>query len=102
MDRDILALLLNNVRTPDEREGDLGAQIAACHTGAERLRAVCARYSLQRTHQAARELLDFSEEMMREFPMRLPPGSYRAQDLWYNVGMRVKTVTLAVAITSDR
>src|SRR2546430_4677487 len=70
MDRDILALLLNNVRTPDEREGDLGAQIAACHTGAERLREVCARYGLQRTHQAARELLDYSEEMMREFLKR--------------------------------
>src|SRR5262249_10040997 len=35
MERDVLEMLLNNVRTPDEREGDLGAQIAACHTGAE-------------------------------------------------------------------
>jgi len=34
----VLALLLNNVRTPEEREGDLGAQIAACQTGAQRLR----------------------------------------------------------------
>src|ERR671931_2226527 len=34
IDRDVLALLLNNVRTPREREGDLGSQIAACHTGA--------------------------------------------------------------------
>ena len=33
MEPDVLAMLLNNVRTPDEREGDLGAQIAACHTG---------------------------------------------------------------------
>src|SRR6202166_3694339 len=30
---DVLALLLSNVRTPEEREGDLGAQIAACQTG---------------------------------------------------------------------
>jgi hypothetical protein len=34
---DVLALLLTNVRTPEEREGDLGAQIAACQTGAQRL-----------------------------------------------------------------
>ena len=39
-DRDVLEMLLNNVRTPEEREGDLGAQIAACHTGAERLREI--------------------------------------------------------------
>jgi hypothetical protein len=38
---DVLALLLNNVRTPEEREGDLGAQIAACQTGAQRLREIC-------------------------------------------------------------
>src|SRR5437762_3521078 len=36
IDRDVRALLLNNVRTPDEREGDLGAQLAACHTGGPR------------------------------------------------------------------
>ena len=40
IDRDVLALLLTNVRTPEEREGDLGAQIAACHTGAD---AACAK-----------------------------------------------------------
>src|SRR5690349_12683621 len=41
--RDALALLLNNVRTPEEREGDLRAQLAACHTGAERLRELSDR-----------------------------------------------------------
>ncbi len=102
MDRDILALLLNNVRTPDEREGDLGAQIAACHTGAERLREVCARYGLQRTHQAARELLDYSEEMMREFLKRVPPGSYRAEDFLDNDGISQKPIRLAVEITFGR
>src|SRR5271156_706561 len=40
---DVLALVLNNVRTPEEREGDLGAQIAACQTGAQRLREICER-----------------------------------------------------------
>ena len=54
MEPDVLALLLNNVRTPNEREGDLGAQIAACHTGAERLREVCERYGLERAQSASR------------------------------------------------
>jgi N-methylhydantoinase B len=102
MDRDILSLLLNNVRTPDEREGDLGAQIAACHTGAERLHEVCRRYGLQRTHQAARELLDYSEEMMRAFLENVPPGVYRAEDFLDNDGISEKPVKLAVAITFDR
>ena len=51
---EVLALLLTNVRTPDEREGDLGAQIAACHTGAERLREISMRYGLARCTQRRR------------------------------------------------
>ena len=33
IDRDVLAMILANVRTPQEREGDLTAQIAACRLG---------------------------------------------------------------------
>jgi N-methylhydantoinase B len=80
MDADVLAMLLNNVRTPQEREGDLGAQIAACHTGAERLREVCARYGVERARRAASDLLDYSEELMRAFLQRVPAGEYRAED----------------------
>src|ERR1700723_1464543 len=67
MQSDVRALLLSNVRTPQEREGDLGAQIAACHTGAERLRSVCNRYGLGSAKRMAAALLDYSEELMRAF-----------------------------------
>ena len=87
MERDVLALLLNNVRTPNEREGDLGAQIAACHTGAERLRQVCARYGLGRAQSASRRLLDYSERMMRAFLAQVPKGTYRAEDFMDSDGI---------------
>src|SRR5258707_8446 len=80
MNDDILRLLLNNVRTPQEREGDLNAQLASCHTGATRLRQLCSRYSLPRVQRAAAELLDYSENMMRAFLGRVPRGVYRAED----------------------
>ncbi len=99
MERDVLALLLNNVRTPSEREGDLGAQIAACHTGAERLREVCARYGLERTKRAARELLQYSEEMMCAFLQRVPPGTYRAEDFLDSDGISDRPVKIAVGVT---
>jgi len=96
---DMLALLLNNVRTPQEREGDLGAQIAACHTGAERLREVCSRYGLERARKAAGDLLDYSEEMMRAFLHQVPRGSYRAEDFLDNDGVSTKPVKIAVTVT---
>ena len=95
---DVLALLLSNVRTPKEREGDLGAQIAACHTGAARLAEVCTRYGLMRAQQAARDLLDYSEEMMLSFLKRVPLGEYRAEDFLDNDGISDQPVKIAVAV----
>jgi N-methylhydantoinase B len=98
MQLDLLALLLNNVRTPQEREGDLGAQIAACHTGAERLREICSRYGLARATTAARDLLDYSEEMMRTFLKEVPSGAYRAKDFLDNDGISTEPVKIAVTL----
>lgn len=98
IDPDVLALLLNNVRTPKEREGDLGAQIAACHTGAVRLSEVCERYGLKRAKSAARELLDYSEQVMRSFLARVPQGTYRAEDFMDSDGISDRPVKMTVAI----
>jgi N-methylhydantoinase B len=95
---DVLALLLNNVRTPEEREGDLGAQLAACQTGAERLREICTRYGIKRAKQAATNLLAYSEEMMRAFLLTIPPGLYRAEDFLDDDGIGNKPVRIAVSI----
>jgi N-methylhydantoinase B len=99
MDRDVLALLLNNVRTPEEREGDLGAQLAACHTGNERLRSVCERYGVDRIARAMRELLEYSEELMRAFLRKLPAGAYRAADFLDGDGIRDTPVKIVVTVT---
>ena len=95
---DVLALLLNNVRTPEEREGDLGAQIAACQTGAERLGEVCERYGIARAQRAAADLLIYSEEMMRAFLGTVPPGVYRAEDFLDDDGVENKPVRIAVTL----
>jgi N-methylhydantoinase B len=98
MNTDVLALLLNNVRTPEEREGDLGAQIAACHTGAERLREVCSRYGVEQARRAAADLLDYSEELMRAFLQRVPVGEYRAEDFLDGDGISEHPVKIAVTL----
>jgi len=95
---DVLALLLNNVRTPEEREGDLGAQIAACQAGAQRLREICDRYGIARARQAAADLLIYSEEMMRAFLRTIPPGRYQAEDFLDDDGVENKPVRIGVTI----
>jgi N-methylhydantoinase B len=95
---DVLALLLNNVRTPEEREGDLGAQIAACQTGAQRLREICERYGIARARRAAADLLIYSEQMMRAFLRTIPPGHYQAEDFLDNDGVEEKPVRIVVNV----
>ncbi len=95
---DVLALLLNNVRTPEEREGDLGAQIAACQTGGQRLRDICRRYGIARAQRAAADLLVYSEEMMRAFLRTIPPGQSSAEDFLDDDGVEDKPVRIAVTI----
>jgi N-methylhydantoinase B len=99
---DVLALLLNNVRTPEEREGDLGAQIAACQTGAQRLNELCARYGLGRTQKAATDLLDYSEELMRAFLATVPTGKYQAEDFLDDDGVESKPVRIALTLNVSR
>lgn len=102
IDADVLALLLDNVRTPGEREGDLGAQVAACHTGAERLKEACARYGTGQAKRMAKDLLDYSEELMQAFLLRVPPGRYRAEDFLDNDGISEKPVKIAATVTFPR
>ena len=63
LDNDLLAMLLANVRTPVEREGDLNAQIAANRVGERRLREVVDRYGLAETERYGYALLDYGERL---------------------------------------
>ncbi len=99
LDRDVLALVLSNVRTPREREGDLGAQIAACHTGAIRLRETCARYGLGRVRRAGAELLAYSEQMMLAFLAEVRPGTYYAEDALDDDGVTDNSVRIVASVT---
>src|SRR5215467_12268689 len=97
--QDVLRLLLNNVRTPEEREGDLNAQIAACHTGSARLSEIVERYGLPRVQRVMSELQDYSEQLMRAFLSKVPSGRYAAEDFLDDDGAGSGPVRITVAVT---
>ena len=99
VDRDVLALVLANVRTPEERQGDLTAQIAACRTGTRRLEEIVARYGLGEVARYAGHLLDYSDRMMRATLREIPPGRYVGEDFLDDDGMTPEPVRIRVAIT---
>lgn len=99
LDRGLLRLLLANVRTPEEREGDLLAQFASLHRGETRLRALVERLGLRTVQSRMRELQDYSERMMCAALRELPHGVYRFEDVLDNDGMTAHPVRIRVKIT---
>jgi len=78
--REVLALILRNVRTPTERRGDLAAQMAAHRVGEQRLREIVARYGLAETLRYAHGLLAYAERLTRAAIARIPDGVYAFAD----------------------
>ncbi|MFW9803297.1 MAG: hydantoinase B/oxoprolinase family protein, partial [Candidatus Thorarchaeota archaeon] len=66
LEPDAISDLLKATRTPDERLGDLNAQIAANHVGIARLHSVASEHGWSTLVQSFRELIDYSREMMTE------------------------------------
>jgi len=98
LQQDVLNLFLANVRTPAERKGDIGAQIAACHIGAERLRSVAAKYGLPRVRQRMDDLQDYAEEMMRAVLSGVAPGEYSGEDFLDDDGINDAPIRIAVKL----
>ncbi|HEX4166791.1 MAG TPA: hydantoinase B/oxoprolinase family protein [Bryobacteraceae bacterium] len=101
MNQDILALILNNVRTPAEREGDLTAQIGSCRIGEARILELVAKYGNDRVQRNLTGLLNHSERLMIAELECLPPGEFSAEDFLDNDGITNQPVRIAVKITTD-
>lgn len=99
--QDILALILDNVRTPRERGGDLTAQIGACRIGEQRLGELVAKYGYARVARNAADLLDYSERLMRAELKRLPEGQFSAEDFLDDDGITDRPVRIRVTIRLD-
>ena len=99
IDRELLDLLLANVRTPVEREGDLMAQLAAIHRGETRLRELVAKQGESRVVRNMREIQDYSARMMQAAIRKLPRGVYRFEDFLDNDGITAEPVRIRVAVT---
>jgi N-methylhydantoinase B len=97
---DIMSLILANVRTPDERRGDLAAQRAACAAGAEGWRALIRREGAGRVAAAMDALLDYTERRARarlaELAPRWRPGRGRAADALEGDGVSDAEVPIVV------
>jgi len=92
-------LILRNVRTPDEREGDLAAQLAAHTSGSIRLSEIIQRYGLKEVRYHANSLIDYAERLTRVAIAAVPDGSYIFHDFMDDDGQTAEPIPVQINIT---
>ena len=80
LNSDLMRMILCNVRTPDERRGDLAAQRAAHAIGERRLMAYLDAHGMSELLTYATHLLDYSERLTRTEIATWPDGVYKFKD----------------------
>jgi len=104
VERDVLALLLANVRTPEERRADLAAQLGAQATGARRLAEYARRIGARgrgaaELQAAARALMNHAERVVRAQLASLPRGRWSFADALDDDGLGSGPVRITAALT---
>lgn len=95
----ILDLIIRNSRTPEERQGDLAAQLAAHKVGARRLDEITRRYGLADVRQQAAGLIDYAERLTEAMLRELPAGTYTFEDSLDHDGISEEPIPIRAAIT---
>jgi N-methylhydantoinase B len=101
MDAQVLSILLANVRTPREREGDLTAQLGACRTGIVRMQELVGRFGWPRLTRGVEAMIAGSERLMQGVLASLPAGKWSAEDFLDDDGVRPERIAIRVAFRND-
>ena len=90
-------------RTPKSMKGDVGAQIAACRTGARRFAELFDRWPIDTIYESINTLMDYSEHMTRAEIQRIPDGDYHFSDRLDDNALDPESgpVTIAVTMTVE-
>ncbi|HVM04381.1 MAG TPA: hydantoinase B/oxoprolinase family protein [Acidimicrobiales bacterium] len=94
----VAELLIANSRTPEERRGDLDAQLGANRVGVERLAAFAG--------EPLGEIVDYGERRMRAALSEVPDGTWHFEDVLDSCGpgdaqRRPARITLDLTVSGD-
>jgi len=98
LQQDVLDILLLNMRLPEERQGDLNAQIAACRLGVTRLDQLIDKYDAGLIEVGFDEILTRSLRRMRTAITAIPDGQYGFQDVLDDDGIAAEDIPIVLAI----
>ncbi len=99
--KDLLDLILLNVRVPHERRGDYFAQIAACRLGERRIHEIFSTYKAKTMAAAFDEIITRTKRRMRAAIATIPSGVYTFSDVMDDDGIATRDIPIKVRITVE-
>jgi len=102
IDGALLDLITRNSRTPEERLGDLSAQIAAQHIGIRRMKELARRYGVGVVRDYMAALQDYAERMVRDLIARMPDGRYTFRDFMDDDGFGNASLPIQVTVGVEK
>ena len=88
----------NNSRAAQQLVSDIEAQVASARLGAKRFVELLEKYGKDTVFQAANQLMDYAERMMRQRICEIPDGEYTAEG-WLDDDGRNRDRRLKVKVT---
>jgi N-methylhydantoinase B len=103
--REVQTILRANSRTPDLVLGDLRGQVGATLLGAERVRALCAKYTANTVLRSSERLFEQTEQRVRASIASWPDGTYTGDAQLHDDAIedgRAVHIRVSVTIAGDR
>jgi len=99
LDKELMLMVTQNVRTSIEVEGDLHAQMACNNVGRKRLQELAARYKAETLAEYIREMFDYSERRMRAGLKDIPNGTYNFEDYMEGTQLTQELIKIKATVT---
>ena len=99
LQRDIMDILMLNVRVPEERQGDHNAQIASCRLGERRFKEVVEVHGLDAVLTAFDEIISRTYQRMKDTVAQIPDGVYEFKDYMDSDGLQTFDVPVCLKLT---
>ena len=99
VNEDLLAIILNNTRTPHFVRGDLQAHFGCLRGAEQELQRACDRYGIVTVKKAMKQIQTYTERMVRDAIGRIPNGEYAAEDYADTDGISADKVKIKVKLT---
>ena len=95
---DIFRIIEANVRVPEQVAGDMKAQVNANYVGGARILEMVEIYGIDELNDYIDEILDRSEQAMREAIRKIPEGDYPFQDYLDDCGEGTEPILVNVTV----